>query len=121
MSALLRPRSSCKAGVVTPVGRGHAGSSPRMRMDAPSVSCADIVSMGVIPIARGGAGRGTAPLRTCLRVAPRRTAVLSTHRERNPALRPYRRKGFVRIHLGLRFADSALPFVAMARDLCPPK
>ncbi len=76
----------------------------------------EIVSMAVLPAERG-VGRGTRLLRTCLHTAPGRTAVLSTHRDGNPALELYRREGFVIVHPGLRFSDPGAPFVVMARDL----
>ena len=76
----------------------------------------EIVSMAIDPVFQGR-GWGTSLLRECLAVVPHRTAVLSTHREANPAVRLYLREGFQIIHDGLAFSAGGPPFVVMARGI----
>jgi ribosomal protein S18 acetylase RimI-like enzyme len=76
----------------------------------------EIVSMAIDP-AFQGRGWGTSLLRECLAIAPTRTAVLSTQRDANPAVRLYLREGFRVVHPGLTFAPDGPPFVVMAREI----
>ncbi len=118
------PRSDSCPGTVY----GHAGRAGTWWFDTVTASldettrarwfsdAFEIVSMAVLPAARG-AGGGTELLRSCLRLVPGRTALLSIHRDHNPALRLYRREGFEIVHPGLRFSGSSPPYVVLARDL----
>ena len=87
------------------------------------VDAFEIVSMATDP-AYQRRGWGSSLLRECLAIVPTRTAVLSTHRDVNPALRLYLREGFTVVHPGLAFAPGGPPFVVMAREVSgssPPK
>jgi ribosomal protein S18 acetylase RimI-like enzyme len=75
----------------------------------------EIVSMAVDSPSRG-LGYGAALLRKCIALAPTRTAVLSTHRDQNPAVRLYLREGFEVVHPGLLLGPEGPPFIVMARD-----
>ncbi len=78
----------------------------------------EIVSLAVDPGFRGQ-GLGSALLQECLAVASTRSAVLSTHRDRNPAVRLYLRHGFEVIHPGLVLGPDGPPFVVMGREILP--
>lgn len=74
----------------------------------------EIVSVAVAP-EFGGRGHGTALLRKALNIAPTSTAVLSTYRDRNPAVRWYLREGFRVLHPGLALSSGSPPMLVMGR------
>jgi ribosomal protein S18 acetylase RimI-like enzyme len=107
---------------------GYRGSPGRWWFDTVSAAVSEevrkrwladafeIVSMAIDPVFQGR-GWGTSLLRECLAVVPFRSAVRSTHREANVAVRLYLREGFQILHGGLAFSAGGPPFVVLGRGI----
>ena len=82
----------------------------------------ETVGMGIDPLYRGRR-YGSVLLRRALETVPHRAMVLSTYRDRNPAVRFYRREGFEVLHPGMAPAPGEAPMQIMGRaaDRRPPE
>lgn len=76
----------------------------------------ELVELAVMPAAQGRGIGGR--LHDALLVGlPHRTALLSTHQSETPALRLYRKRGWVPLLEGFVFPGGDMPFVIMGLDL----